>query len=129
MRIADSSNADSAASRPQSTGHVAWGVILSGTLLTGGAIALIWMLAVPVGPVVCPAVHPAPRNCFASDRAGTALIVSFAIGLIYIATMIFATKQQVRRHSAVGLVGVALLAIAPIVGYLIVAWIPGFALT
>ncbi len=91
-----------------------------------GTIALIWFAAVPWGPLACPAVDPAPRNCFASNRAGTALVTTIIVVVIYVATMLLALIGQ-RRTQAWTIAGVVLLAIAPIASYLLIAWLPGFS--
>jgi len=103
------------------------GLIVAATTLALGTIALIWFAAVPWGPMWCPAIYPAPRNCFASDRAGTGLVATVMIAAVYLATMLFALNPMVRSRPLV-ITGVALLGIAPVVSYLAVAWIPGFAL-
>lgn len=106
---------------------VSWGLVVAATLLAAGTIALIWLAAVPWGPIVCPAIYPAPRNCFAADRAGTGLVVTVVVLVIYIATMLLALIGARSRRPLV-IAGVVLLAIAPLVSYLLVAWIPGFPL-
>ncbi|QEV99337.1 hypothetical protein F6J84_03900 [Microbacterium caowuchunii] len=104
-----------------------WGLVVAATLLTAGTIALVWLAAVPLGPIVCPAIYPAPRNCFTSDRAGTGLVATIVVLVIYIATMLLAFVGTHGRRPLV-IAGVVLLAIAPLVSYLSVAWIPGFPL-
>lgn len=106
---------------------LSWRSIIAATLLTAGTIALIWLAAVPFGPVVCPAIHPAPRNCFASDRAGTGLIVTVVLIIIYAGTAAFALFRP-RHGRPFVIAGVTLLSIAPVITYLAVAWIPGFAI-
>jgi hypothetical protein len=105
---------------------VSWGLVVAATLLMAGTITLIWLAAVPWGPIVCPAIYPAPRNCFTADRAGTGLIVTVVVLVIYIATMLLAFVGTRSRRPLV-IAGVVLLALAPLVSYLVVAWIPGFA--
>ncbi|GGD76112.1 hypothetical protein GCM10007269_18960 [Microbacterium murale] len=101
--------------------------MLAATLLAGVTVALVWFAAVPWGPLVCPAIYPAPRNCFASDRAGTALVVTIVLLAVYLATMVMALID--RRDRRLATVGVILLAIAPVISYVSVAWIPGFPLS
>ncbi|MDT0156203.1 hypothetical protein Q9R19_01050 [Microbacterium sp. ARD32] len=103
-----------------------WALMLAATALTGGAIALVWLVAVPWGPMVCPAIYPAPRNCFASDRAGTALVSTVIVIVLYLATM--ATALVGRRVRALTIAGVVLLAAAAVVSHLAVVWILGFTL-
>lgn len=105
---------------------LAWGSVIAATLLAAGTIALIWLAAVPFGPVVCPAIYPAPASCFASSRVGNALIATVVVAVVYAVTMYFALAGE-RRHRGFVIAGTSLLAIAPIVSYLAVAFIPGFA--
>lgn len=102
-------------------------LIVAASLLAAGTIALIWLVAVPWGPLVCPAIDPAPRNCFASDRAGTAVVATITVCLVYLATLTAALFGG-RRRRAWTLTGVVVLAVAPIACYLSIAWLPGFAL-
>lgn len=102
-----------------------WGLITAASLLAAGTIVLIWVAAVPWGPLVCPAVYPAPTNCFASHRVGTGVVASIGVGVLYLATLLVAVIGGRRRSRWVA-VGVFLLALAPIVAYLLVAWLPGF---
>lgn len=101
------------------------GLVFAATLLAAATIAVIWIAAVPWGPIVCPAIYPAPRNCFASDRAGTGVVATIVVLVVYAATMLLALVGMRRRRHLV-VVGVVLLAVAPVVSYLSVAWIPGF---
>ena len=112
---------------PTPTTSAPVGLVVAATALTLGTIALIWFAAVPWGPLVCPAIYPAPRNCFASDRAGTGLVATGAVIAVYVATLLFALNPTVRSRP-LALAGVVLLGTAPVVTYLAVAWIPGFAL-
>lgn len=95
------------------------------TLLMLGTTALIWLAAVPVGTGVCPAVDPPPTNCQPSFRAGSGLVATIATIGVWFATITIALP---RRRAARPLVvaGVVLLALAPAVAYLAVAWSPGF---
>jgi len=103
------------------------GLVVAATALALGTILLIWLAAVPWGPMVCPAIYPAPAYCSPSLRAGTGLIASIVVAAVYVATLLFALNPLVRSRPLV-ITGVALLGIAPIAGYLAVAWIPGFPL-
>ena len=105
---------------------VAWRLIIAATIFTGATIALVWFIAVPLGPSVCAAIYPPARNCFWSDRLEKGLVVSVAVVVIYIATVTLALMKN-RRHHKLVVSGVALLAVAPILSYLAIAWIPAFA--
>ncbi|GEK86645.1 hypothetical protein [Microbacterium aerolatum] len=112
---------------PLERAPISWGLILAATLLAGATIALVWFAAVPWGPIVCPAIYPAPRNCFASDRAGSALVVTIVLLTVYLATITIVLIN--RRGRPLAIAGVILLAIAPVASYVSVAWIPGFPLS
>lgn len=106
--------------------RVPWGLVIAAAVLGGATIALLWLVAVPLGPVVCPAIDPAPANCLPENRAGTALVVSGVVGVVALATVLFGVL--VRRPRGPVVAGAVLLAPAPIVAYLVVAWSPGFVL-
>ncbi|WP_050723698.1 hypothetical protein [Microbacterium sp. GCS4] len=91
-----------------------------------GTVALIWLAAVPFGPLVCPAVYPAPPNCFEGNREGSALIMTLVVGVVYAVTLLAAVLPGTRRVAMTA--GVVLLAVAPFVAYAVVAWSPGFPL-
>ena len=113
--------------RQRARAPIPWGLAVAATALTAGTLLLIWFVAVPFGPVVCPAIYPAPRNCFAVDRAGTGLVVTVIVITVYVGTLLLALAGSRRRRPLV-VCGVVLLAIAPLIAYLAVAWIPGFAI-
>lgn len=104
---------------------IRWGWVIAATLLAAGTVALLWFAAVPWGPLVCPAIDPPPRNCMESQRVGSALVATIAVLAVYAATVLFAVVGRPRWHALV-VAGVVLLAVAPIVAYLAVAWMPGF---
>lgn len=97
------------------------GLMVAATLLAAGTIALIWLVAVPWGPIVCPAIDPAPSNCQQSHRADNATIATVAVLGVYVVTMLFNLVVSLRRRSVV-VAGVAVLAISPIAAYVFVAW-------
>lgn len=104
-----------------------WGLLATATVLVAGTVALFWLAAVPWGPIVCPAIDPMPSHCIPANREGTALVMTALVAAIYAVTMLVGLFTRRMRRVVVG--GVVLLAIAPIVGYLIIAWSPGFPLT
>ncbi|KAA9150985.1 hypothetical protein F6B41_19335 [Microbacterium lushaniae] len=90
------------------------------------ALAVIWLVAVPLGPDVCALVLPAPRNCFTSDRVQAAIaptVLVILLAIVSTLTAIFA--PQARRGIAIA--GPVVLAIIAALSYLLVAWIPAFA--
>lgn len=104
----------------------AQGLAIAAVVLAAATIALIWLVAVPNGPAVCAAVYPAPRNCFEIDRVQIGVVVTALVALVGIATVLLAlSKSSGARPFAVG--GVVVLAAAPFVAYLLVAWIPALA--
>lgn len=100
---------------------VSVGLMIAATLLAAGTIALIWLVAVPFGPIVCPAIDPAPRNCQQGHRVDNATIATVAVAGVYVVTMLFALVGSLRRRSVV-IAGVTVLAVSPIAAYLFVAW-------
>lgn len=100
-----------------------WATSLIATLLTLGTLALIWLVAVPIGPMVCPTIYPAPRNCFTADRASTAIVVTIVLVAVYLMTIAMTLAAPRMRRGAIA--GLILLAAAPVLAYLTVAWIPG----
>ncbi len=97
---------------------------LSAVLLAGGTVALIWGVAVPWGPVICPAIDPAPRNCRPDHRSGTATITTAIVGVIFVVTVFCGWVFPRRQAYLSG--GVVLLALAPFVSYPLIAFLPGF---
>ncbi|MFJ4176063.1 hypothetical protein [Microbacterium sp. NPDC089696] len=108
------------------THRIPWMRLTVATILAVGTVALLWLVAVPVGPVVCPAIYPAPLNCFAGNREGSALIMTLVVVALYVLTLLAAILPP--RAHILTTAGVVLLAIAPFVSYAVVAWSPGFAL-
>src|SRR5688572_13153508 len=103
---------------------LAWGLIATATVMAGATIALIWLAAVPWGPVVCPAIYPMPTKCVPEYRAGTALVMTLMVAAVYVATMLVAVLG--RRSRSLVIAGVVLLALVMIVSYVVIAWAPGF---
>lgn len=104
---------------------VRWGAVVAAVLLSAGTVILVWFAAVPFGPIVCPAIDPAPQNCIVNNRAGTALIVTAVVAVLGVATLLLAVLAP-RRGRGFVIAGIVLLAIAPFASYLTVAWSPGF---
>lgn len=104
-----------------------WRLMTAATLLLLGTIALIWLAAVPIGIGVCPGIDPPPTNCQPSYRAGSGVVWTIVVIGIWAVTI---TVALVWRRAARPFVvaGVVLLALAPAVTYLAVAWSPGFTL-
>ncbi|MFK3678737.1 hypothetical protein ACI2IP_13480 [Microbacterium sp. NPDC090218] len=119
-------DASSSARRSVPLPPMPWSLLVSATLLAAGTVALICLVAVPVGPVVCAAVYPPTSNCFLGHREGSALVMTVIVLAVYVVTILIAAVF--RRSRAVLLVGVVLLAIAPFVSYAVVAWAPGFSI-
>lgn len=103
---------------------VVWRPLVAATVLATATIAVIWFIAVPVGPVVCPAIYPSPPNCFAANRAGTGLWATVATVIVWVGSIVAGlSRPHLGRIAAKA--GIGLLAIAPFVSYVLVAWAPG----
>jgi hypothetical protein len=92
------------------------------------ALALIWFIAVPIGPEACALSLPGPRNCFTSDRVQAAIwptIVIIAAALLSVA-LLFARPKNSR---VIGAWSVVLLLVIAAASYVLVAWIPALAWT
>lgn len=105
---------------------VPWRLLTAATLLMLGTVALIWFAAVPIATGVCPAIDPPPTNCQPSFRAGSGLIATIITVGIWAATITIALLWHRRAARPFVVPGVVLLALAPAVTYLAVAWSPGF---
>ncbi|WES65990.1 META domain-containing protein [Microbacter sp. GSS18] len=116
-----------ASSLPDTSRSVLWRLITAATLLLLATIALIWLVAVPIGTGVCPTVDPPPTNCQSSYRAGSGLVATLVAVGIWVATIAVALVWRRAARSFV-VAGVVILALAPVVTYLAVAWSPGFTL-
>lgn len=105
-------------------GEPFWKAIVAALLLTAGTVALLWFVAVPWGPVACPAIDPPPTNCVPAYRSGTALLLTCVVFAVCVATVGVALWAPRRR----GLIyaGLTMSAIAPIASYAAVALLPGF---
>ncbi|MDF2563452.1 MAG: hypothetical protein K0R99_4898 [Microbacterium sp.] len=109
------------------TRDVHWRLIALASAVAAFGMNVIWAAAIPWGPIVCPAILPPPKSCMASHRAGSGLLATIAIAVVYVLTLIAALLDG-RVWHRVAVTGVCLLAVAPVVAYLAVAWIPGFPL-
>lgn len=116
---------DQLASPTATTTRAPWGLMVAATLLAGATIALIWLAAVPWGPMVCPAIYPMPSYCIPENRTGVAVIATMTVALVYAATVVAAIAGD--RWLRLAKAGTGVLIAAPIVTYLCVAFIPGFA--
>lgn len=104
-----------------------WALAALAVLLATASLVLVWAVAVPVGPDVCAAIYPPPRNCFESDRAATGTLLTVLLVVLAVATTIIALLARTTGLRRVAVVGVALLAVALLLSYPLVAWIPALA--
>jgi hypothetical protein len=103
-----------------------WAIIITATALTAVTVIIIWLAAVPWGPVVCPAIYPMPTYCIPEYRTGVALLATITVILVCAGTIIAAIAGGKWRRAAG--IGVGLLIAAPIASYIAVAFTPGFAI-
>lgn len=99
--------------------------VLAAVLLTAGALVVIWFAAVPLGPIACPTIDPPLPNCLRQNREGTALVATVIVLMVGVTATLLAAFTD-RRQPVV--VAVTLLAIAPVVAWLVIGQMPGFRL-
>lgn len=97
------------------------------TVLAAATLAVVWLVAVPLGPVVCPAIMPAPTNCMSSYREGTAVVISAVTLVVYTATALLAFTAG-RRHPAIVTGSVVVLALVLLAAWPLIGLLPGFPL-
>ena len=106
--------------------HAPWVPVAVVGGLTALAVAVIWLVAVPVGPEACALSMPAPRNCFEVHREAAA--VGPTIALIVLGIAILAAAMFVRRRRLlVTVIGSIFVLTAATASYLAAAWIPAWA--
>lgn len=59
-----------------------WSAIVPIVVVTLAGLAVIWLIAVPVGPEACGLAYPGPRNCFVSQREAAALLPTIVMVLL-----------------------------------------------
>lgn len=89
-------------------------------------LALIWLVAVPLGPEVCALSLPGPRNCFVSQRLDAAPLPTIVIVLLAAASIAICLIWS-RRARVLRWVATITLVAATVGAYLLVAWIPALA--
>ncbi len=94
------------------------------TVLTAATLALAWFVAVPIGPVVCPAIMPPPTNCMSSYREGTAVVISTVTLVVYAATALLAFTVG-RRRPAIVTAGIVVLALVLLATWPLIGVLPG----
>lgn len=90
------------------------------------ALAVVWLVAVPIGPEACALSLPGPRNCFTSDRVQAAVLPTLAIiatAAVSIA-LVFASPKRARSIATCSAILLLLLTVA---SYVVVGWIPALA--
>lgn len=102
------------------------GFVVAAAVLTLASMVLVWAVAVPSGPLVCPAVYPAPTNCRTGFRIGTAVVASIVIGVACLVTVAAALRRPAWEGVATG--GILVLVAAPFLAYALVTGLPGFVL-
>jgi hypothetical protein len=98
-----------------------WVPLVVATVLLVAALLIVWLVAVPVGPLACPAIYPAPRNCTEPGRSGTAVVVTVVVAALYVATVLLALRGRRSRRPLVT-TGVLAIAAASPIGYAVVIW-------
>lgn len=99
--------------------------VVTASALAVATITLVWWLAVPWGPIFCPAIYPAPTNCVSTYREGTAVVVTIVVALVFAITILLAFTVGRHRRGLV-LAGVMMLGLALVASWPLVAALPGF---
>lgn len=107
--------------------RVPLGRLAIATVLTASTLAVVWFVAVPLGPVACPAIMPPPTNCMSSYREGTALVISVATVSIYAATVVGALTIG-RRRPAIVTAGIVVLTALLVTAWPLIGLLAGFPL-
>lgn len=103
-----------------------WSTIAPIAVSALGGLALIWLVAVPLGPEACALSLPGPRNCFVSQRLDAAPLPTTVIALLAAISLgICLIWPQTAR--VVRWVATVLLFAATVGAYFLVAWIPALA--
>ena len=92
------------------------------------ALAVVWLVAVPIGPEACALSMPGPRNCLTNDRVEAAIlptIVIIAAAILSVALLVV-WPQSSRWISTCSVIVLLVMAAA---SYVLVAWIPSLAWT
>lgn len=106
---------------------IRWPLVAVG-IATVLALAVVWLIAVPIGPEACALSLPGPRNCFTSDRVQASILPTIVIiaAAVSSAALLFAWPKNSRMITTWS--GVVLFVMAA-AAYVLVAWIPALAWT
>ena len=113
----------SAGAAPRQRSRVPIGQIAIATLIAVATVVVIWLVAVPAGPVVCPAIMPPPTNCMPSYREGTAIAIT-AVTITVVIAFTVGRRRPALVTAGIVVLGIVFLAAWPLIGLL-----PGFPLS
>ncbi|MCC2032684.1 hypothetical protein [Microbacterium allomyrinae] len=106
------------------------GIRLSPILVIGIAtvldLAIVWLVAVPIGPEACALSLPGPRNCVMADRVQAAGLPTLAI-IIAAAISIALVLVSPKRARPIAICAVILLLLLTAASYVVAGWIPALA--
>ncbi|MBO0980691.1 META domain-containing protein [Microbacterium sp. SD291] len=105
---------------------VLWTTVAA-VLLMVATVLVIWLAAVPWGPIVCAAISSPAPHCIFENRVGTGAVVTVVVVAVGLATASASILRR-RGHRLGVRVGLVLLAILLFIAYPVVAWSPGFPL-
>lgn len=90
------------------------------------ALALVWLVAVPIGPETCALSLPAPRNCFTVDRVQTAIVPTLIIIAAAVSSIVVIHTWP-SRSRLIAVTSVIMLLVIAVASYFLIAWMPPLA--
>lgn len=102
--------------------------LLAAAGLAVASILLIWLVAVPVGPMACATTMPPTENCVITYRACDGAILTGIVLLIALATLTIGVLNRTNARNIV-IAGTVLLVFLLLLVYPVVAYtgLPGIA--
>ena len=97
------------------------GAVVAAVVLAAATLALVWLVAVPWGPLVCAAESLLADDCGRSTRPGAGVVATVVVAVVTVVTVGAASIRSPHRET-LALSGVLLLVLAPFVAYVVIAF-------